>query len=764
MKSRLAVRIGERFRLARHISWISAVVYLAVAAVVQAQFDYQYTIGNGSVTINRYIGPGGEVIIPDSIADLPVTRIENAAFSWFPNRENLTSVVVPDSVTSIGLSAFQFCSHLTNAVIGNRVSSIDASAFGGCTNLSNLVLGNGLTSIGVWCFSNCVSLTSVSIPDAVTNIGQLAFVGCSNLTNVNIPRNVASLGEPLDFMAFRDCFNLSAINVDPFNVTFSSLDGVLYDKYRTFLILCPPRKEGSFVVPESVGSIGISAFFRCEGLTSISVGNSVTNIADYAFHFCSGLTNLTLGTNVTFIGAYGLGSCSNLTTVRIPDSVMRVRGYAFDSCVSLTNVILSSHLTLVEGSTFSHCISLASITIPDSVTYIGPSAFWGCSNLASAAIGQSVTNIDDFAFVSCHNLKSVTLPDSVIRVGVAAFSRLGGLTNVTIGRNAAYLGPEGNVFSFCSNLVAITVDPLNSSFCSLDGVQYDKAQTRLIQCPARKEGSLVVPDSVTDLQAYALSYCSLLTNVVLGSGVASLGYAIDPFGDCSSLVAIEVNPQNTNYSSSEGVLFHQDPPRLVRCPRGKSGRYTIPENVTIIGGGAFFNCTGLAGVLIPNGVRAIGVSAFENCTGLASLTIPATVEWIFEKSFASCSQLTGVYFLGNAPAVFGSGNPFPGPFLNDPLVTVFYLPGTTGWGPSYGGAPTMLWNPNQQSPGFVAGQFGFGITGPRDAGIIVEACADLSSPNWLPVSTNVLDASGTSSFSDPQSSSQSVRFYRFRSP
>jgi hypothetical protein len=186
---------------------------------------------------------------------------------------------------------------------------------------------------------------------------------------------------------------------------------------------------------------------------------------------------------------------------------------------------------------------------------------------------------------------------------------------------------------------------------------------------------------------------------------------------------------------------------------------TIPKSVTSIGTDAFGYCYGLTSVTIPNSVTSIGSYAFEYCTSLTSVTIPNSVTNIGSSVFASCYGLRGVYFQGNAPSV-GSSEFFP---------TVYYLPGTTGWGKFaiLTGVTTVLWNPQAQTSGASFGvrtnRFGFNITGTSGLVIVVEACTNLATPIWFPVRTNTLTG-GSSYFSDPQWTNYPARLYRIRSP
>jgi hypothetical protein len=189
----------------------------------------------------------------------------------------------------------------------------------------------------------------------------------------------------------------------------------------------------------------------------------------------------------------------------------------------------------------------------------------------------------------------------------------------------------------------------------------------------------------------------------------------------------------------------------------------IPNNVTNIGNYAFCRCGGLTNVMIGTNVTAIGMFALSDCGRLTKITIPDSVTSIGEGVFYSCSNLTSVYFQGNAPISY----PFPAndQFYADSNATVYYLPGTKGWGPTFGGRPTVLWNPQVQpgSLGVRTNQFGFTVTGSSGLVIVVEATTNLANPAWSPVHTNTLTG-GSSYFSDPQWTNYPGRFYRLRSP
>ena len=246
----------------------------------------------------------GSYAIPDS-----VTSIGDDAFNYC---EFLTSVTIPDSVTSIGEGAFEDCTSLTSVTIPDSVTSIGDYAFDGCTSLTSVTIPDSVTSIGELAFGSCTSLTSVTIPDSVTYIGYSAFNGCTSLTSVTIPDSVTSI----DWYAFEDCTSLTSVTI-PDSVTSISVGafasctsltgiwvaegsshyasdafGALFNKDKTTLVQCPGAFSGSYAIPDSVTSIVERAFMGCSSLTSVTIPDSVTSIGDQAFDYCKSLTDV----------------------------------------------------------------------------------------------------------------------------------------------------------------------------------------------------------------------------------------------------------------------------------------------------------------------------------------------------------------------------------------------------------------------------------------------------------------------------------------
>ena len=484
----------------------------------------------------------GEITIPDS-----VTSISDYAFN---DCTSLTSVTIPDSVTSIDDWTFSSCTSLTSIevsgnnknyssadgvlfnkdkselitypagktdseyVIPNSVISIGDSAFENCTSLTSVTIPDSVTSIGRYTFENCTSLTSVTIPNSVTSIGDYAFYNCTSLTSVTIPDSVTSIGSG----AFSNCTSLTSIEVSGNNKSYSSADGVLFNKDKTELITYPAGKTDSeYVIPNSVTSIGYSAFENCTSLTSVTIPNDVTSIGYGVFQGCTSLTSVTIPNSVTSIDSSAFSSCTSLIGITIPNSVTSIGYGVFQDCTSLSSVTIPNSVTSIGDSAFyntayyndesnwdngvlyiSDCLidtnynfdSTTDYVIKDGTRIIADSAFSNCDNLISVTIPDSVTSIGDSAFENCTNLASITIGNGVTSIGRSAFY------------NTAYYNDESNwnngVLYISDCLIGINGD-------------FDSTTDYII-----KDGTRFIADSV-------FSNCDNLISVTIPNSVKSLG-------------------------------------------------------------------------------------------------------------------------------------------------------------------------------------------------------------------------------------------------
>lgn len=411
--------------------------------VVYQSGDYIYDVlENRTIEILKYSGNASQLVIPDILNGQTVTIIGPQAFS---NSSSLTSLVIPDSVTSIEFLAFFGCDVLASVTIGIAVEHVGGNPFANCSSLTEIVVSpdhpylatidgvlfhkldkrlvcypctlpectytipHGIQSVGGRAFYGCESLTSLTISNSVKNIEDGAFQNCTRLTSLKIPDSVTKIEgdafygcnglmsvtigiavNEIDYNPFGNCESLTNIIISPDHPNLFIIDGVLYHKLDRRLVCYPMAlSEKSFVIPNGIKSIGNGAFYNCRNLTSLTIPDSVTNIGNWSFSYCSSLTNLT-----------------------VPNSVMSIGYFAFSECTFLNNLMIPNCVTSIRGHTFSGCIRLSNLTIPDSVMSIEGSAFYNCKNLTSLTIPDSVRNIEDYAFSGCEKLTLTVGHDS----------------------------------------------------------------------------------------------------------------------------------------------------------------------------------------------------------------------------------------------------------------------------------------------------------------------------------------------------------------
>ena len=517
---------------------------------------------------------------------------------------SITKVVIENGVTNIGGMAFADCKSLTSVTIPDSVTSIGYRAFIGCTSLTSINIPESVTEIGEGAFWYCPSLTSVNIPDSVKSIGDHAFLSCTSLTSINIPDGVTSIGDGV----FDGCTNLKRIDVAEDNKNYCSIDGVLFNKDKTKLIKYPSsKKDETYVIPDSVTSIGGGAFEECVSLTSVNIPDSVTSIGNSAFSDCTSLTSVTIPDSATNIGGSAFRGCKSLTSITIPDSVISIGKEAFVNCTSLTSVTIGSGVTSIgsndfgDCNAFSGCNSIKTATINSTAAV---SAFKGNASIENIIIGNSVTEIGWNAFRGCESLTSINIPDSVTSIDKWAFENCTSLTSINIPDSVTYIGSYA--FVNCNSLTSVNI-----------------------------------PNSVTYIGGSAFNGCTLLESVTIGNGVTSIGDGA--FGNCSRLKRIDVAEDNKYYCSIDGVLYNKNKTELLLFPKSSEIKaLIIPDSVTSIGDLAFWFCTSLTSVTIPDSVTSIGDSAFYNCISLTSVTIPDSVTSIGDSAFVWCTSLTSI--------------------------------------------------------------------------------------------------------------------------
>ena len=686
--------------------------------------------------------------------------VTNIGYYAFGNCTSLTNITIPNSVVSLSGRVFEGCRSMVSASIGNGVTNIEDNMFYDCSSLTNVLIPESVNRIGDWSFAYCSSVAEITIPGSVASIGDCAFYG-SGLANVSIPDGVILIGN----WAFSDCTSLTNAIIG---------NGVTNIGYGTFEMCA---SLAGINIGSNVVSIGDTAFSWCESLGDVSIPDNVRLIDRYAFGNCTSLTNLAFGNGVTNIGDSAFLGCDSLTVLAIGGGVKQIEGYAFADCDALESVIIPENVAQLGEWSFSWCSSLSNVFIGRGVSSIGEALFLGCTNLTTVTVdpansnycvvadvlfnkganllvqypgGKSghydipngVTIIENWSFAFCQNLVTITIPDSVISIGENAFVDCN-LQTITIPGSVTNIGQWA--FSGCATLTNIAVDVANAFYSSIDGVLFNEGITMLIQCPGGRTGSYIVPESVTSIGSSSFNGCRNLTSIAIGLNVTNIGNSA--FSGCNSMTNVMI-PDSVVYLGDYAFSY---------C--GNLFAVSIGNNVTGIGDHAFSGCAVLTNIVIPTSVTQIDDEAFGLC-GFDKIIIPASVTNFGRSVFVYCTNLIEVYFMGDAPSYeenaiyYLTANP-----------TIYYLPGTLGWGSTFAGQPTAMWRPEAQEDGSLgvkAGKYGFNVDWADGLTVVVEGSTNLIHPVWVPLATNTFTG-GAYDFRDSQWTNCPGRYYRIRS-
>lgn len=398
-------------------------------------YKYAYTVNaeNGTATITKFLGPVDpanngpyDIEIPTELDHHPVTGLGEYSFSgtYSPDHQTnhnlisfcnqIQSVTIPESVTSIGKSAFEHCSKLDSLTIKGVATSIGAYAFASCTSLTSLSLVGNFQTIGEQAFAYC-GMTSLTTDADITSIGEYAFSHCTSLTSLSLTGSVQTIG----YQAFACCTSLTSL----------SLTGDIQKIGDYAFGYCSSLYTAT--LSKNLTSIGTYAFEYCTSLNSIEIPGKVTEIGDYAF-IDAGLTSVTIDEGVKSTGAYMFYKCGNLTTVTLPESLTTIADGSFAFCSNLDHVKIPARVTCIGDGAFSNCTSLSDITLQDGVKTIGADAFFYCRELTSITLPGSVTDIGKEAFYYCDELASITIPENVKTINPDTFYWCSSLKDITL--------------------------------------------------------------------------------------------------------------------------------------------------------------------------------------------------------------------------------------------------------------------------------------------------------------------------------------------
>ncbi|NCC61001.1 MAG: leucine-rich repeat domain-containing protein, partial [Verrucomicrobiae bacterium] len=426
--------------------------------------DFEYEILEGQIKITGYTGSDEHVVIPSEIEGLPVKAIgdifeEDGNFSYgigyaFNSNKTLKSVVIPDTVESLGVMSFASCEALETVQFSANLRVIDQDAFFYCRALKEVILPDSVQMLGNGAFLACYALEKVRLPANIEKINDRTFFSCRNLSDITLPSSVREIGEN----AFHSCNKLPSIDLSniqtlkagAFSGCFQLENVAIPEDWEVLednvFSACTSFTE--IQLPKNLKKIGTRTFNGCTNLTEIIIPESVTIIGDEAFRGCKGLTQMTLPDGVSELGKGVFRKCINLTNVVLSAGITELRESSFLDCTQLKNVLIKGQITTIGDESFSGCSSLKSLALPSSLTGIGNRAFAGCPFLETITLGKSVSRIGNYAFAQCSSLKTITFPPMLTHLGEWAFKDCTALTQVY----------------FMGNTPGVPFDPLSLPF------------------------------------------------------------------------------------------------------------------------------------------------------------------------------------------------------------------------------------------------------------------------------------------------------------
>ena len=609
----------------------------------------------------------------------------------FSGCTSLTTPVLPESLTSIGENAFELCGAFSGTLlIPKNVISIGRYAFYQDTGLSGIEIAaeSQLSRIGYGTFAYC-GIQSFTVPRSVSTMGQEVFTGCENLRTITfeaesqlsnlaawtfsgadeLRRITFESDSQLTLIEARACANLKKLEQMNLSgcVNLKTIDNYAFSD-------CPQMTEVQ--LPEGLEKIGRYAFANCASLSEIQIPTTVTRIGRYAFvgtnnlnvYFLSATLPLNLeeywdsGIAGYYVGISELRTSGDWTYALNELGQATITGYSgSDSAIQLSTID-GYPIIAVGGYVFQNNETLTSITLPDTLVGIYTGAFSGTSRLTSIAIPASVTVVDTEAFRDS-GIRTISFAEgSQLQViGRAAFEGTANLSSVDIPANVGELrertfyqsGIQSISFAQQSKLTSIGRYAFAES--GLQAITLPDAVTLLDYDAFYGAKSLNAATLNNGLETIKgnVFYGSGLQNITIPASVTYLGETC--FGGCQSLTAIQVADNNQQYSSIDGVLFDKNQKKLITCPAGKTGSYTVASTVTTFGVGAFEGSR-LSQVLFADGsqLATLGYRVFYDCDSLAEIQIPSSVMSIGNYAFAYCdnlktvqvpedSQLSGVY-------------------------------------------------------------------------------------------------------------------------
>ena len=627
----------------------------ATEIINRASLGLEYYLNAGGTLDVRGIGTctDTEIYIPEYHEGRIVTNINSSAFG---RNNQITKVVLPDSVVSVESYAFTDCKNLKEIIFGKGVVDIASYSFTGCTSLESIVIPDGVRYMYMSTFDSCTSMKSITLPSQLRQLSERTFSGCNSLTDIyykGTKQQFESIKKYEPWAPGSDNYTIHCTDGD-ITQNGSDTSSKLYfelDASQTYYVVAGKGREtgSTIVIPSEyngkpVKSIKEKAFEDDHSITAVFISEGVTKIEDRAF-YNSGITEITLPTTLKSIGKFAF-SQTKIESVNIKD----IYSWCNISFLSMESNPASNGASLyVDGK------RVVTVELDDRIQIIGSYQFAGLTDITHVKLGNGIKGIQNYTFSGCTNLKTVELPDGIKNIGNYAFSDCTSLTEFTIPHSLTYLGT--NAFKNCSSLTEMII-PLNIS--SLSG-QFESCRNLKIVYISYRFGKLdnaafksctslnkIIYDGTTarwnqilqtsmalNLSAYKV-YC---TDGIVNHGTVyqtypfdrklstdGKYYVINGKGSCTdSGIVIDGTYNNLPVTEIADGAFEGEAHSLIY----------VCDGIASIGKNAFKNCKDTVYVRLPKTIKAIGEGAFEG--------IPDTARIVFDGTIAEWNAISGSF-------------------------------------------------------------------------------------------------------------------------
>ena len=622
----------------------------------------------------------------------------------FAGLKNVTSLALPNSVTTIGANTFENAS-ITEVRFADGLTQVQDDAFKNCTQLASVYVdslehwlkirfqpnASNPLSLGAHFYVNEQQVTELVLPATTTTILSAAFYGFTDVTKVTMYGALQTIEDN----AFVGCNNLqTVVNISNLNIVAGNADfgeialhaiEVFTLDVSTYYIKAFSGTQTNIVLPDLVKGIQNTAFSGNTSIQQIFIPIGVTEIMWNAFQNCSALQTVTFAENsaLTTIGNSAFNSCTSLTSITIPQGVTYIGWHVFYQCTNLADVTLLGNVTTIDGFAFASCSALQTLQLQSSPSVIGESAFANCTSLSQMFRVNAVTSIGASAFNGCTSLQSVTLPNTLTTLGASAFANCSKLQNASLSNALTSMANE--TFANCvqlqtvSNMGAVASIGENAftgcvalAQISLSGSLQSIAHNAFYNCSSLQNVYFAsnvnawANISFSNANANPLYYGAklfdanndLVTNVFFENGVDTIKpYIFYNYVYLQSVALLDNRPTvgtDAFYGCVNLKVVLQDTLRIVNIEPGNDNHGYVAYYADIVfdfdrDSRYITGYTGnISNLIIPEGVYGLEVDLFKGYTSLQTLTIPSSMKVVAYNSFQDCTNLTAIYFTESA--------------------------------------------------------------------------------------------------------------------